>query len=97
MSFYAGVVEIADRENRVREKKQYEIDFVVNKGAKKYYIQPALDVSTPLKLEAERRPLRITIFSGKSLEARQWPRLGLMSIEHMGLYDFLLDAGFPGR
>ena len=57
-----GVVETVGR-----EKKQYEIDFVVNKGAKKYYIQPALDVSDPLKLEAGRRPLRITIFSGKSL------------------------------
>lgn len=49
MSFYAGVVEIVGRENRVREKKQYEIDFAVNKGAKKYYIQSALDASDPLQ------------------------------------------------
>lgn len=39
-----GVVEIVGR-----EKKQYEIDFVVNKGAKKHYIQPALDASDPLQ------------------------------------------------
>ena len=50
-----GVVEIVGR-----EKKQYEIDFAANKGAKKYYIQSALDVSDPLKLETERRPLRKT-------------------------------------
>ena len=40
------------------QKKQCEIDFVVNKGSKKYYIQSALNVSEPSKLETEPRPLK---------------------------------------
>lgn len=87
-----GVVEVVDRESGVREKRQYEIDFVVNRGARKYYIQSALNVSD---LEAESRPLRRTndffkkIIVTKS-SAKPWT--DEYGIVHLGLYDFLLDS-----
>ena len=34
-----GVVDIVESNNEKRVKKQCEIDFIVNKGSKKYYIQ----------------------------------------------------------
>ena len=52
-----GVVEIVEETGEKRVKKQCEIDFVVNKGTKKYYIQSALSVSDPDKLKTEIRPL----------------------------------------
>lgn len=55
-----GVVEIVETSVGKRSKKQCEIDFVVNKGSKKYYIQSALNVSDPSKLETELRPLKNT-------------------------------------
>ena len=55
-----GVVEIVEGSGGKRTKKQCEIDFVNNKGSKKYYIQSGLNVSEPSKLEAELRPLKHT-------------------------------------
>ncbi len=55
-----GVVEIVESANGKRSKKQCEIDFVVNIGAKKYYIQSALNVNDPSKPETELRPLKNT-------------------------------------
>lgn len=55
-----GVVEIVETNAGKRTKKQCEIDFVVNRGLKKYYIQSALSVSERAKLETELRPLKNT-------------------------------------
>ena len=56
-----GVVEITEsKKGGARTKKQCEIDFVANRGAKKYYIQSALNVNDPSKLETELRPLKST-------------------------------------
>ncbi|MCD7818348.1 MAG: DUF4143 domain-containing protein, partial [Lachnospiraceae bacterium] len=53
-----GVVEIYERdENDKRRKVSCEIDFVVNKGSKKYYIQSALNIDDPQKSRAELRSL----------------------------------------
>ena len=46
-----GVVEIVERKDNKQSKKQCEIDFVVNVGSKKYYIQSALNVSDPTKMD----------------------------------------------
>lgn len=76
------------------QKKQCEIDFVVNKGSKKYYIQSALNVSDASKLETELRPLKNTkdffkkiIVSKTSM--RHWTDDD--GILHVGLYEFLLN------
>ena len=89
-----GVVEIVEASAGKRSKKQCEIDFVVNKGSKKYYIQSALNVSEPSKLETELRPLKNTkdffkkiIISKTSMK----PWTDEDGILHLGLYEFLLN------
>ena len=89
-----GVVEFAETVDGKKAKKQCEIDFVVNRGAKKYYIQSALNVSEPSKLETELRPFRQTkdffkkIIITKS-SAKAWT--DEEGILHLGLYEFLLN------
>ena len=89
-----GVVEIVETNAGKRSKKQCEIDFVVNRGSKKYYIQSALNVSEPSKLETELRPLKNTkdffkkiIISKTSMK----PWTDEDGILHLGLYEFLLN------
>ena len=89
-----GVVEIVERNEGKKTKKQCEIDFVVNVGAKKYYIQTALNVSESSKMEAELRPLKNTkdffkkiIVSKTSMKS--WTDED--GILHLGLYEFLLN------
>ena len=89
-----GVVEIVETSAGKRIKKQCEINFVVNKGSKKYYIQSALNVSEPAKLETELRPLKNTrdffkkvIISKTSMK----PWTDEEGILHLGLYEFLLN------
>ena len=48
-----GVVEVQRMNNGKRIRGQYEIDFVVNLGNDKVYIQSALNVSSPEKKEQE--------------------------------------------
>lgn len=48
-----GVVEVQRMTNGIRNKGQYEIDFVVNLGNEKVYIQSALNVSSPEKKAQE--------------------------------------------
>ncbi len=90
----AGVVEIAEYNSGAKTKKQCEIDFIVNRGAKKYYTQSALNVSDPSKLETDLRPLKNTndffkkiIISKTSMK----PWTDEDGILHLGLYEFLLN------
>ncbi len=89
-----GVVEIVEQKKEKREKKRCEIDFVVNKGSKKYYIQSALNVTDPSKLEAELRPFRKTkdfykkIIITKTTMKAWTDEEGIL---HLGLYEFLLN------
>ena len=55
-----GVVEVHQSINGVRKMSQYEIDFVVNIGNNKIYIQSALNIDTPEKKEQETFSLRHT-------------------------------------
>ena len=89
-----GVVEIVEIKEGHRSKKQCEIDFVVNKGSKKYYIQSAVDVSDSEKLNTAIRPLKKTNdFFKKILITKTFmkPWYDEDGILHLGLYDFLLD------
>lgn len=89
-----GVVEIVESSGGKRTKKQCEIDFVINKGSKKYYIQSALNVSEPSKLEAELRPLKhIKDFFKKIIivKTSMKPWTDENGILHLGLYEFLLN------
>lgn len=89
-----GVVEIVEKIDENRVKKQCEIDFVVNKGTKKYYIQSALSVSDSDKLKTEIRPLLNTKDFFKKLlisKTSMKPFVDENGILHLGLYDFLLN------
>lgn len=92
-----GVVEIYEAdETGNRHKRACEIDFVANKGAKRYYIQSALIMSDSAKAKTELRSLlgtkdffRKIVVSKTSMK----PWTDEYGIAHVGLYDFLLDEG----
>ena len=89
-----GVIEITETKDRIKTKKQCEIDFIVNKGMKKYYIQSALNVSDPDKLKTEIRPLKKTNDFFKKIlivKTSMKPWIDEDGILHLGLYDFLLN------
>lgn len=89
-----GVVEIVERSEGKKTKKQCEIDFVVNIGSKKYYIQSALNVSEPAKMETELRPLKnVKDFFKKIIISKtsMKPWTDEDGILHLGLYEFLLN------
>lgn len=89
-----GVVEIVERSKGKKTKKQCEIDFVVNIGSKKYYIQSALNVSEPAKMETELRPLKnVKDFFKKIIISKtsMKPWTDEDGILHLGLYEFLLN------
>ena len=71
-----------------------EIDFVVNSGGKRTYIQPAYAMSTDEKAEAELRPFTLTgdsfpkIVVRKDIGKRWYDDNGILNIN---VIDFLLD------
>lgn len=85
-----GVVEIRERDDR----KKLEIDFIVNKGYDKYYIQSALNIDSDEKKLQELRPLlNVNDFFKKIIVINSdIPRYknedGILII---GIYDFLLN------
>ena len=89
-----GVVEITETSAGKKTKKQCEIDFVLNRGAKKYYIQSALNISEQIKLETELRPLKNTKDFFKKIlisKTSMKPWTDEDGILHLGLYEFLLN------
>ena len=85
-----GVVEIREKNNR----KKIEIDFVVNKGYDRYYIQSALNIDSDNKKNQELRPLvNVNDFFKKIIiVGKDIPRYkNEQGILIMGIYDFLLN------
>lgn len=86
-----GVVEIRDGD----DKKQLEIDFVANRGDRRYYIQSALTIGEPDKRAQETRPLasvndffkKIIVTKDLMLPSREENGIVIMNI-----LDFLLDT-----
>lgn len=77
-----------------RHQKTCEIDFVVNKGMRRYYVQSALNISDADKLKQEKRPLTAVRDSFQQIivsktNAKPW--FDDAGVKHIGLYDFLLD------
>lgn len=75
-------------------RKQLEIDFVCNKGSKRYYIQSAYAIPDQAKMEQEQRSLMLTgdffkrIIITKDTPAPHYNEKGVLI---MSVYDFLLD------
>lgn len=90
-----GMVEIKEKnKDGSFEKKRLEVDFIANKGSKKYYIQSAYSLATEKKIKQEKNSLlnindsfkKIIIV--KDVIKPQRDESGIVSIS---LYDFLLD------
>lgn len=90
-----GVVELERVVDGKRSQSQYEIDFVVNTGAGKVYIQSALNIDTPEKKEQETFSLRntgdfyrkIVVLDGSSL-----PWTDDKGVVYTGIIPFLLGG-----
>ena len=52
-----GELEILEKSNSGYKEKKVEVDFVANKGNKKYYVQSAMQLPNAEKQEQEKRPL----------------------------------------
>lgn len=89
-----GVVQVVKRENGKLTNAQHEIDFIVNCGLKKVYIQSAFSVSDEAKLLQETLPLRktndffrkIVVVSGQKM-----PVTDEEGIVYVGVIPFLLN------
>ena len=90
-----GVVKIERINDRgTRSQKALEIDFIVNRGAKKYYIQSALALPDEDKTKQELRPLISVKDCFKKIvitKTSMKPWTDEMGVVHLGLYDFLLE------
>lgn len=81
-----------EKGNSVR--KQLEIDFVCNKGSKRYYIQSAYAIPDQAKMEQEQRSLMLTgdffkrMIITKDTPAPYYNESGVLI---MSVYDFLLN------
>lgn len=77
-------------------RKQLEIDFVCNKGFKRYYIQSSYAILDKAKMEQEQRSLMLTgdffkkVIITKDAPAPYYNDNGVLV---MGVYDFLLNEG----
>ena len=93
-----GVVEQNVRDDTGKKiRKQLEVDFVVNRGEKRYYIQSALTVADPDKHEREIASLtRIPDSFRKIVVVKDYikPWLDENGIQYIGIEDFLLDESF---
>ncbi len=90
-----GVVEILEKaEDNKYVRKQIEIDFVANKGSRRYYVQSAFALPDAEKRQQEERPLRHVPDSFKKIivvkdNIMLWRNdAGVVT---MGLQQFLLD------
>lgn len=89
-----GVVEIRISEDGKKVRKQLEVDFVVNQGSKRYYIQSAYALPNLEKVEQEQASLikipdsfkKIIVTGGNNPVWRND-----QGITIMGLFDFLLN------
>lgn len=89
-----GVVESEKTVDGHRKRMKHEVDFVVNYGEKRYYIQSALHVDTIEKKEQEIASLLKINDSFKKIvivKEKMQPRHDENGILYMGLEDFLLD------
>ena len=88
------IIKYDTNENGNSIRKQLEIDFVCNKGSKRYYIQSAYAIPDQAKMEQEQRSLMLTgdffkrIIITKDTPAPYYNENGVLI---MSVYDFLLN------
>lgn len=90
-----GVVEVKKAVDGKQQQSQYEIDFVVNTGRNKVYIQSALNVDTPEKRAQETFSLHHTSDSFRKLvilDGSSHYRVDEDGVAYVGVIPFLLQA-----
>ncbi|MDO5422846.1 MAG: ATP-binding protein [Eubacteriales bacterium] len=92
-----GIVDVYDRNQEgKRSRKQLEVDFVVNQGSQRYYIQVAYDMTSEEKQMQEFRSLRNIPDSFKKIvivNGTKKPWRNDEGFVIMGMKYFLLNAG----
>ena len=95
MDVDVGVVEYNTKDSNGKSiRKQLEVDFVVNKGNDRYYIQSALSIADPEKKEQEIASLlRIPDSFKKIVVVKDYlkPWYDEHGIQYIGIEQFLLD------
>lgn len=89
-----GMVEIETRKDGKREKRQHEVDFVVNLPGERVYIQSAYAMETDEKRDQEMLPLQKTGDSFRKIVVTgdyQDPWRDESGVIHVGVIPFLLD------
>lgn len=90
-----GVVEIYETGSEGKSKrKQLEIDFIANKGNRKYYIQSAFEMSSPEKITQEKKSLnRLNDSFKKFIIIKDDIKTSIdeNGLITMGIFDFLLN------
>ena len=89
-----GVVEIATIEENKKVRKQLEVDFVLNRGNDRYYIQSALSIADPEKKKQEIASLlRIPDSFKKMVVVKDYlkPWKDDNGIQYVGIEHFLRD------
>ncbi|WP_156683097.1 ATP-binding protein [Oceanivirga miroungae] len=92
-----GIVEYFSSENNKSKRVQLEVDFVINRGNIRYYIQSAFDLSSEEKKEQERNSLKRIDDSFKKIiivKDNIVPRYDEYGIYYIGIKDFLLNDDF---
>lgn len=90
-----GVVVVNTRDEQEKKvRKQYEVDFVCNKGSLRYYVQSAFAIPDREKLKQEQRPLSYIDDSFKKIiivKETPSPWYSEEGTLIMSVFDFLLD------
>lgn len=89
-----GVVTVNGSKDGSSVRKQYEIDFVCNKGSKRYYIQSAYAIPDQAKMEQEQRSLMMTGDAFKKIiitKDAPTPYYNDSGVLIMSIFDFMLN------
>lgn len=89
-----GVVTVNSSKDGSSVRKQYEIDFVCNKGSKRYYIQSAYAIPDQAKMEQEQRSLMMTGDAFKKIiitKDAPTPYYNDGGVLIMSIFDFMLN------
>lgn len=89
-----GIVDVFEKVDGKTVRKNYEVDFVVNKGVKKYYIQSVYQLTDGFKIDQEKKSLSNIDDSFKKIiivKDNIKTRVDNNGIVTMGLYYFLLN------
>ncbi|MCL2148567.1 MAG: ATP-binding protein [Methanomassiliicoccaceae archaeon] len=96
LSVDVGIVKDRVTRDGIVEFKQLEIDFVVNRGSQRYYIQSAYDMSDKEKEEREIRPFLKVRDSFKKIIIvgdNTYPKRDDNGVLTIGIRRFLMDEG----